>query len=92
MSGNNNEEFRIGIFSTGDLIALSTVLFLTGAAWFQLNALTKSQDRTDMRLANLEQMIPSNYVQRHEYREDIREIKEILRNIESQLDQKADRK
>jgi hypothetical protein len=84
-------EFRLGVFSTGDLLALATVVFFTGASWFQINAIGKMQDRTETRLQTLEQLIPSNYVQRPEYREDLRELKAALQRIETKLDGKADR-
>lgn len=91
-NGNGRDgEFRMGVFSTGDLLALAAVVFAAGASWFQISAIGKMQDRTDTRLQALEQLIPSNYVQRPEYREDLRELKAALQRIETKLDGKADR-
>jgi hypothetical protein len=86
-----NPEFRIGPFSIGDIIALGGVLIASGALWSQVQVLAKEQDRQAMRLQALEQVIPSDYVRRVEYREDIREIKNLMQRIESKLDGKADR-
>ena len=86
-----NQEFRLGPFSIGDIIALGGVLVLSGALWSQVQVVAKEQDRQAMRLQALEQIIPSDYVRRTEYREDIREIKALMQRIEGKLDGKADR-
>lgn len=86
-----NPEFRLGPFSIGDIIALGGVLVLSGALWSQVQVVAKEQDRQAMRLQALEQIIPSDYVRRTEYREDIREIKALMQRIEGKLDGKADR-
>jgi len=86
-----NPEFRLGPFSIGDIIALGGVLVLSGALWSQVQVVAKEQDRQAMRLQALEQIIPSDYVRRTEYREDIREIKTLMQRIENKLDGKADR-
>jgi hypothetical protein len=86
-----NPEFRIGPFSIGDIIALGGVLVASGALWSQVQVVAKEQDRQALRLQALEQVIPSDYVRRVEYREDIREIKNLMQRIESKLDGKADR-
>jgi hypothetical protein len=52
----------------------------------------KEQDRQGLRLSALEQVVPSEYVRRQDYREDVREIKELLRRIEVKVDTKQDRK
>jgi hypothetical protein len=86
-----NPEFRIGPFSIGDIIALGGVLVASGALWSQVQVVAKEQDRQALRLQALEQVIPSDYVRRVEYREDIREIKTLMQRIENKLDGKADR-
>jgi hypothetical protein len=84
-------EFRVGPLSMGDLIALGAVVFMSGALWFQVGLLQKEQERMGARLAALEQVVPSEYVRRQDYREDVREIKDMLRRIEVDLKTKQDR-
>lgn len=45
--------------------------------------------REDLR--ELEREIPAVYVRRDEYRDDLRDIKEMLRHISGKLDDKADK-
>lgn len=87
----NGKEFRAGPFSTGDLIALAGVVFMSGSLWFQVGIMQKEQDRLNVRVQALEQVIPSDYVRRQDYREDIRELKTAVLRIESKLDNKVDR-
>lgn len=42
-------------------------------------------------LHQLERGIPHTYVRRDEYREDLRDIKEMLRHISGKLDEKQDK-
>ncbi|MGB0717718.1 MAG: hypothetical protein ACPGO7_00150 [Alphaproteobacteria bacterium] len=42
-------------------------------------------------LAEIERQLPSNYVRRDDYKDDIAEIKEFLREIFNKLDNKADK-
>jgi hypothetical protein len=84
-------EFRVGPLSMGDLIALGAVVFMSGALWFQVGLMQKEQDRMGIRITALEQVVPSEYVRRQDYREDVREIKELLRRIEVKVDSKQDR-
>ena len=84
-------EFRIGPFTTGDLIALLGVVFMSGALWFQVNLMAAEQARMGSRISALEQVVPNEYVRRQDYREDVREIKELLRRIEVKVDGKQDR-
>ena len=84
-------EFRIGPFTTGDLIALLGVVFMSGALWFQVNLMAAEQSRMGSRISALEQVVPNEYVRRQDYREDVREIKELLRRIEVKVDGKQDR-
>lgn len=96
------EELKIGPFSLGDLIALAGVVFMAGAISFQVGALQRElreheiesateKDRITNRVQALEQVIPSNYVRRDEYREDAREIKASLARIEVELKTKVDK-
>lgn len=85
-------EFRLGVLSAGDLIALAGVLFMSGALWFQVNLMASEQERMGSRISALEQVIPSEYVRRQDYREDVKEIKELLRRIEVKVDTKQDKR
>lgn len=91
MSDEGSREFKIGPLSVGDIIALGGVLFMSGALWFQVGLLQKEQDRIGQRVTALEQVVPSEYVRRQDYREDVREIKDMLRRIEVDLKTKQDR-
>ena len=93
-----SDEFRIGPFSIGDLIALGGVVFMSGALFWRVAALeredTRQQadsERVVLRLQSLEQVIPSNYIRREDYREDMREITTLLQRVEAKIDGKADR-
>jgi len=85
-------EIRFGVLSLGDLIALGGVIFMGGALWFQVGLMQHEQERLGQRVSALEQVVPSEYVRRQDYREDVREIKELLRRIEVKVDSKQDRK
>ena len=88
-------EFRAGPFSVGDIIALASVLITAGAMYANLAVVMKEQDRQAMRLQALEQVVPSEYVKRNEYREDrqevIRTIQDGFNRLESKLDTKVDK-
>jgi hypothetical protein len=88
---NGQREFRVGPFSIGDIIALGGVLAMTGALWAQVQVIAKDQDRMATRLQALEQVVPSEYIRRQDYREDMRELKQALSRIEAKIDGKADK-
>ena len=52
-----------------------------------LNSITKSLERLDIDVRAL----PTNYVARNDYREDTREIKDMLAKIFDKLEAKADK-
>ncbi len=52
-----------------------------------LNSITKSLERLDVDVRAL----PANYVARNDYREDTREIKDMLAKIFDKLEAKADK-
>jgi len=87
----DDKEFRVGPFSIGDIIALGGVLAMTGALWAQVQVIAKDQDRMATRLQALEQVVPSEYIRRQDYREDMRELKQALSRIEAKLDGKVDK-
>jgi hypothetical protein len=84
-------EFRAGPFSLGDMIALGGVLIVAGGSYANIAVVMKEQDRQSVRLQALEQVVPSHYVQKQEYREDLRDVKVALSRIESKLDTKVDK-
>lgn len=47
--------------------------------------------RTEDMLASLKETLPHDYVQKDDYRADIKEVKDILRQIFDKLDGKADK-
>lgn len=58
-----------------------------GLALWVLNSMTRQIQRLEDKLENL----PHDYVQKDDYRSDIKEIKDILRQIFDKLDGKADK-
>lgn len=85
------QEFRVGPFSLGDIIALAGVVFMSGALWWRVSALERESERNAVRVQALEQFIPTNYVRRDEYRDDLKEIKEMLYQISTDMKQKVDK-
>lgn len=86
----NPRELRWGWFSVGDLISICTGLILVGMMYGKVqthdDAIKALQAQTayGQQQANL-------YVRKDDYREDIREIKTLLRDLNAKLDSKADR-
>ncbi len=58
-----------------------------GLALWVLNEMTRKIQRLEDKLENL----PHDYVQKDDYRADIKEIKDILRQIFDKLDNKQDK-
>ncbi len=52
-----------------------------------MQRLQKSEDK----IAELERNLPHDYVQKDDYRNDVRELKEMLRQLFDKLDNKADK-
>ena len=69
-------------------ILFNLAIALIGAlgGWV-LNSLQRSLERLDEEVRSL----PANYVLKHDYREDIKEIKKMLGGIYERLNEKADR-
>lgn len=68
--------------------AFSFIIFLLG--WFvriAYDATVKMKND----IVELERMITGHYVRKEDYREDIRDIKEMLTLINSKIDTKADK-
>lgn len=58
-----------------------------GLALWVLNAMTRQIQRLEDKLEQL----PHDYVQKTDYREDIKELKDMLRQLFDKLDAKADK-
>lgn len=62
--------------------------FLAAFIFYQvMQRLQKSEDK----LAELERSLPHDYVQKDDYRNDVRELKDMLRQLFDKLDNKADK-
>jgi cell fate (sporulation/competence/biofilm development) regulator YmcA (YheA/YmcA/DUF963 family) len=62
--------------------------FLGAFVFYQvMQRLQRSEDK----FAELERMLPHDYVQKDDYRSDMRDIKELLKQIFDKLDGKADK-
>jgi hypothetical protein len=84
-------DFRIGPFTAGDLIALGGVIFMSGAVWWRVGMLEREALRTAERVAAIEQFTATNYVRRDDYRDDMREIRDLLQQIAQDLKAKQDK-
>ena len=69
-----------------------------GLALWVLNSMTRQIQKQDDKITLLEERIsilkdtlPHDYVQKQDYREDIKEVKDILRQIFDKLDNKQDK-
>ncbi len=69
-----------------------------GLALWVLNSMTrqnqKLEDKVEMleaRLSSFKDTLPHDYVQKADYREDIKDVKDILRQIFDKLDNKQDK-
>lgn len=69
-------------------ISLSFIIFLLG--WFVRIAYEASQKMKND-IVELERMVTGHYVRKEDYREDIRDIKEMLTTINSKIDNKVDK-
>jgi cell division protein FtsL len=62
--------------------------FLAVFVFYQvMQRLQRSEDK----LAELERTLPHDYVQKDDYRNDVRELKDMLRQLFDKLDNKADK-
>ena len=76
--------------STQDLINLGLIAAASVLGWFARELWAAVKDlKAD--LARLREELPRNYVIRDDYKDDIREIKEMLTKLFDRLDHKADK-
>lgn len=68
--------------------AYGAVLLLSG--WI-LRTIWDAVKEMKADISEIERQLPSNYVRRDDYKDDIAEIKEFLREIFNKLDNKADK-
>lgn len=69
-------------------LVVSIAGFLGAFVFYQImQRLQRSEDK----LAEIERNLPHDYVQKDDYRVDIKEVKDILRQIFDKLDGKADK-
>lgn len=62
--------------------------FLAVFVFYQvMNRLQKTEDK----IAEMERNLPKEYVQKEDYKTDIKEVKDILRQIFDKLDNKQDK-
>lgn len=60
-------------------------------AAYVINQLTQRIQRLEDQIQETNRHLPEKYVQKDDYRNDIREVKEILRQIFDKLDNKQDK-
>jgi hypothetical protein len=76
--------------TTQDLINLGLVSAASVLGWFARELWAAVKDlKAD--LAKLREELPRSYVARDDYKDDIREIKEMLTKLFDRLDHKADK-
>lgn len=69
-------------------LVVSVAGFLGAFVFYQvMQRLQRSEDK----LSEMERNMPLTYVQKDDYKSDIKEIKDILRQIFDKLDNKADK-
>jgi cell fate (sporulation/competence/biofilm development) regulator YmcA (YheA/YmcA/DUF963 family) len=67
---------------------VSVAGFLATFVFYQvMQRLQKTEDK----LSELERMMPHDYIQKDDYRSDMRDVKEMLKQIFDKLDGKADK-
>lgn len=62
-----------------------------GLALWVLNSLTQRLQKAEDKIEALTNELPKEYVQKLDYKEDMREVKELLRQIFDKLDNKQDK-
>lgn len=62
-----------------------------GLALWVLNSLTQRLQKAEDKIETLTNELPKEYVQKLDYKEDMREIKDLLRQIFDKLDNKQDK-
>jgi hypothetical protein len=69
-------------------LVVSVAGFLGAFVFYQV---MQRLQRTEDKLSEMERNMPLTYVQKDDYKSDIKEIKDILRQIFDKLDNKADK-
>ena len=58
---------------------------------FVFNQIMQRLQKSEDKISELERSLPHDYVQKDDYKTDIKEVKDILRQIFDKLDGKADK-
>lgn len=58
---------------------------------FVFNQIMQRLQRLEDNLASLKETMPHDYVQKDDYRNDVKELKDMLRQLFDKLDNKADK-
>mgnify|MGYP001275831607 CR=1 FL=1 len=69
-------------------LVVSIAGFLGAFVFYQI---MQRLQRNEDKMAELERSLPHDYVQKDDYRSDIKEVKDILRQIFDKLDAKQDK-
>jgi hypothetical protein len=82
----NQALFNIAVACAGGL-----ALWVLNSMTRQIQKLEDKLEACEGRLASFKDTLPHDYVQKADYREDIKEVKDILRQIFDKLDNKQDK-
>lgn len=88
----SEREFRLGWFSVGDLISLAAALGFAGIMYQQGLQNTKDIELLRQEQQTQRQMLSDRVVLKDDYRDDILEIKQLLKDLNGKVDSKADKK
>jgi len=91
MEAKKPDEFRLGYFSVGDLISLGSVILFTGVMYQQNLQNTKDIEALRQEQITQRAIITERVVLKDDYREDIREVKQLLKDLTGKIDGKADK-
>ena len=77
------------------LLGLAVVFAIPGVTWFLVRRctsdITKKICDIEIKQHDLREKLPIDYVRAEQYGRDIRDIKDLLKNIFDKLDKKADK-
>lgn len=82
----NQVLFNIAVSCAGGL-----ALWVLNSMTRQIQKLEDKLGAAEERFSTFKDSLPHDYVQKQDYREDIKEVKEILRQIFDKLDNKQDK-
>ena len=62
-----------------------------GLALWVLNSMTRQIQKLEDQISAMKDNLPHDYVQKADYRDDVKELKDMLRQLFDKLDAKADK-